>query len=213
MFLNLSSLLTKANFTYSIVYEQLLVQLGSTYLIDTIYSISSCVSFVGLCLNLITIRVLLGEQFKTKKLFDYMRVYLINSATISFLMLPAFLLGRRFAFANAPYGTLYACYIYGPLVTVCYAFSALLDIAIVSDRLTLFTKKFDFVKKYSVRSVCAVSFGYSLLVGLMFYAFYYPGTLVAYLSETNKWRFYFLKPTQLLKSPYGLLSILFCCFF
>jgi hypothetical protein len=120
MFLNLSSLLTNANLTPSMVYNQLLVQLGSTYITDTLFLISSCINLIGLCLNLLSIRVLFDEKFKSSiKLFGYMKVYLVNSISICIMLLPAFLISRRFWFANEPYGTMYSCYIYAPLVTAC----------------------------------------------------------------------------------------------
>jgi hypothetical protein len=203
MFLNLSSSLTNFNLTISIIYEQLLVKLGSTYFIDTIYLICSFIMCIGFCLNLIGLRVLFNEKFKSIKLFNFMKVYLVNSALICFIMLPVFLLGRRFAFANEPYGTVYACYIYAPLVNVCYVFSALIDVAISMDRITLFTRMFDFTKKYSMRWTCLISLAYSLISGLMFIFLYYPGTLVAYLSETVTLKFYFLSPTGVLAGQFG----------
>jgi hypothetical protein len=136
-----------------------------------------------------------------------MKVYIINSTIICLLLLPSFLHSRRFVFANEPYGTVFACYVYRPLVNVFYVFTALIDVAILLDRITLFTRKFDFAKSISLRLVCSISLICGLLIGGQFYAFGYPETLVAYLSQTVTFKFYFVKSTQFVESLVG--SILY----
>jgi hypothetical protein len=200
MLLNLSS--SMANLTYPMLYDGLLKQFGSTYFIDIVFLVSSCLSIIGLCLNLVSVRVLLGERFKSKKLFYFMRVYLINSTIVCVMLLPAFLLGKRIAFAHEPYGTYYICYIYSPLMTGC-VFSSLIDMAIVLDRITVFTEKFDFVKKYSTRVISIISFVISLIIGPLYYPTAYPDSLVIYLNETISLRFYFTKPSQFAESSFG----------
>jgi hypothetical protein len=213
MFLNLSSLLTSANLTYSIVYDQLLTQFGSTYFIDTILTICPCINFIGLCLNLISIRVLFGENFKSIKQFAFMKVNLINSVGMNIILLPTFLIGRRFAFANDPYGPNYLYYIYAPFVNHFSVFSALIDVSILLDRTTLFTRKFDFIKKYSVRLVCSISFVYSLIIGLQLFYVYAPELLQAYLSETITIKFYFLSRNQFVQTQLGSILLYALSFF
>jgi hypothetical protein len=203
MFLNLSSLLTNDNLSYSIVYKQLLAQFGSTYFTEVLFVLTTFISIIGLCLNLITIGVLFGEKFKSKKLFDYIKFYVINSTAICIISLPGLLMGKQFVFTNQPYGPYFLCYIYGPLLDAFYVFSSLIDVAILLDRIALFTRRFDFAKNYSVRSVSALSYACGLLIGIQFLLTYYPEALVTYLSQTVTVRFYFVNSTQFITSQIG----------
>jgi hypothetical protein len=213
MFLNLSSLMTSANLTYSNVYDQLLTQFGSTYFTDTIFMVSPCINFIGLWLNLISIRVLFGENFKSIRQFAFMKVNLINSAVINILMLPVFLIGKRFAFANDPYGPYYLYYLYAPFLSQCSVFSALIDVSILLDRITLFTRKLDFIKKYSVRFMCLILFTYTLFIGLSHFVFIKPDLLEAYLSETSTIKFYFVNRSQFVESQLGSILLYVMSFF
>jgi hypothetical protein len=179
MFLNFSSLLTYTNITYSEIYENLLVQLGSTYFTDTCFSLASLISLFGICFNLFGIRILFNEEFNSARLFGYMKVYLITSAIMCTLILPMFTLARRFIFAEKIYGPFYGSYIYGPLANLFYMFSSLIDIAITLDRISLFTRKLNFIKKYSLISICVASLICCALVNVPFYFIYCPDELNA----------------------------------
>jgi hypothetical protein len=200
--------MTRSNVSFAILYEQLLTRLGFIYFVDIIFLTSSCISFIDLCLDLVSICILFNKKFKSIKLFDYMKVYVINSTVVCILSLPAFLISRRFAFANEfAYGTIFVCYIYGPLVNTCYVLSALIDVAVLLDRITLFTRKFDFVNRYSLRLVCSTSLICGLLIGGQFYIFYYPETLEVYLSPTLTLKFFYTNATKFADGLFG--SILF----
>jgi hypothetical protein len=204
----MSSLILNQNFTYSMVNELLLVQLGSTYLIDSIYLSSSCVNVFGIILNIMGIGVLFNNKFKSIKLFDLMRIYLIYNTAICISLVPAFLIGRRFAFANEPYGSYYIYCIYAPIVYTCSVSSALIDVAILLDRITLFTRKFDLIKKISVRSICLISFIFGLLIATPYYAFFHRQIIEAYLSETVTLKFFVVRRTAFLETQFGLILYL-----
>jgi hypothetical protein len=161
---------------------------------------------IGVFLNLLGIRILCDKKFNSVALFGYMKVYLVNSTIACVLLLPAFVIGRRIAFANEIYGAVYVCYIYPPLLGACFMFSFFIDVAIMLDRISLFTHRLDFAKKYSMRTICAISFACSLLTNASQYSFYYIETLDVYLNETMTIKFYFFKPTQFAESNIGFIT-------
>jgi hypothetical protein len=207
MFLNLSEFMTKANLTYSILYNQLLTQIGSTYLTDINFSLAACVGFIGLFFNLMSIRVLFGGKFKSIRLFDYLKVNLINSTAVCIISTPLFIMSKRFMFTSEIYGTFYLAYIYGPILEILDVISSLIDVAILLDRITLFTRKFDFFKRLSFRTICIIALVCALLIGLQFYHSYYPEKLEAYLSENTTLRFYFLSTSSFAQTQLGSIKL------
>jgi hypothetical protein len=203
MILNLSSALVNSSINYSSIYEKMLLQLGSTYFTDISFLIASFVCLIGIGFNLMGIRVLFNGEFNSIRLFDYMKVYLINSAIMCALLLPSFTIAKRFVFADKIYGSFYGCFIYGPLINGCYTFSSIIDITITLDRISIFTKKFDFVKKCSLTSICVMSIVCCVLINVPFYFIYYPDSFEVYLNETLLFNIYYMRPTQFAESKHG----------
>jgi hypothetical protein len=209
MFLNSSSTIINSNSTYSIIYENLLFHLGSTYFTDVSFLIVPFISLIGIGLNVMAVRILFtNREFDSTRLYDYMKVYLINSIIVCALKLPIFLFARRFLFCDKIYASFYGCYIYGPLVNGCSMFSSLMDITITLERLSLFNKKFDFIKKYSLIIICVASIASCVLINGPVYLFYRPDVFSVYINETFELKIYYIKTTQFAESKLGSILLL-----
>jgi hypothetical protein len=98
--------------SYSAIYDFFAWQFGSTQFIDIIYLVVSSLAPIGLCLNLIGIRILFNRSFKNAKIYDYMKVYMIISSVSCMSLIPAFVFARRFFYGHEIYGTFYALYLF-----------------------------------------------------------------------------------------------------
>jgi uncharacterized membrane protein len=151
-YLNLTT--TNENITLAQLYERLLLRLGSTYFTDIVFLIASIISLIGVLLNLLSMWIIMREsQFRTKttKFFYYIKVYLTISIVACLVIMPVYNIAKRFKFTNELFASYYICYFSSPLINACYMLSSLIDVATMLDRISLFTRKFDFVvKRYSI---------------------------------------------------------------
>ena len=140
-----------SNSTFAID-ENFYLKIGSTWTLDTIYlAIISPLGFIGFLLNMICFLTLVKINIKTNdiKLYEYLKVYSLNSACICLILGFSFttLSPRYFTFFYSPFVKFYRCRIFGYLMVSLIFYNNLLDILISLDRISIFTSRFDFHRK------------------------------------------------------------------
>ena len=129
--------------------ENFYLKIGSTWTLDTIYlAIISPLGFIGFLLNMICFLTLVKINIKTNdiKLYEYLKVYSLNSALICLILGFSFttLSPRYFTYFYNPFVKFYICYIFGYIIVSLSFCNNLLDILITFDRISIFTPKFNF---------------------------------------------------------------------
>jgi hypothetical protein len=149
--------------------ELYLNRIGSTWLTDSLYLFFILpLLIIGVILNSLSFYILL--QIDSKKaptrVFDYLRVYSLNSAFIAFMTLfsiysyaPRYLIAANYYMARV-----LRCRIIFFMVMSLLNFGSLLDIIIGLDRLSILIGKFEFIRRKSYIAICFIS----LIVSAMF---------------------------------------------
>ena len=147
--MNLSSqLMTKEQFLISVEMDIVLEYLN-IYLLPTL-------NILGLFLNLISFFIFKCNQFKKTPIFDYLRVYTLNSSILCLFNTTFFLMvSNRFFNITYTYEMqVYICYVYKIVFPITYFYSVVLDVYISLER--LFNLKLSWKKfiKISYKKVC-----------------------------------------------------------
>jgi hypothetical protein len=184
-------------------FEFWLLVFGSTIYIDTLlFLIIPLMSVFGLVINLIGFRVLLNEQFKSLRLYAYLRVYLLNSCCLCLIMIGIFVSSRRYVSAlNNYYSYFFISHIFAPIVVTCYSYAGVLDIVILLDRISMLTRnKINFINKLSTNMVCLIAFIFNIFLTFTWYYALYPNSLTVDLSSTEAYTFHFFDLNNFTKS-------------
>lgn len=184
--------------------------LGSTATTDIIYAyIISPISILGIILNAICLFVLSKHEFKSKKIFKYLKMYVWCSAIICFG--PAFIylikVHALFEYTNSYYIRFAGCYISRPLVLVSYFFSAVIDILITLERIAAFKPKYNISEKINFNSLCFISILIGFLLNIPLVLSLYPTFIIWRLNETETEYIYYVDVTEFGGSTYGKLII------
>ena len=124
-----------------IVNEDFFLRIGSTWIIDSVYlAVISPIGFIGFLLNLLCFFVLLKIKIKETNVYEYLKIYSLNSSliclTFGFLFLSHS--PRYFNDFNNYYVKIFKCRIFGYGTISLYFFNNLLDILIILDRISIF---------------------------------------------------------------------------
>lgn len=122
--------------------------IGSFWIFDILYIyLFTPTTIAGFFLNLLSLRILQNKKF-TASLHYYFKVYTLNSAMINILSTSSFMFmaKRIFLFTNNQILTNFQCYIYIPLMANFLFVSAVLDLIISFEQITLFKKRLKIFK-------------------------------------------------------------------
>ena len=159
-----------SNFNESIFQNEFyLNRIGSTWLTDTLYLFITFPSLIiALILNLIAFYILIKINAKKGVMFNYMRVYCLNSSVIAFITLFTIYAyaPRYFIVANYYMARVMRCKIVYYFISSLLYFGNMLDIIIGMDRLAFFIEKLQFIRKISYLIVCFISLIFSFTVNL-----------------------------------------------
>jgi hypothetical protein len=165
---------------------------GSAICQQIIYLTLIPVFLIGSGLNIFTIIILRGNQFKLP-VFYYLKVYCAKSAIICLLVSTVFLYDTReiLAFTNNKWITIYLSNIYIPFVNLLFCYQATLDILLTFDRLTSFSTRFQFYKGLKPRSVCVILFFVSFIVCIPLWFQFSHNAQEIKLNETTTFTFHY----------------------
>jgi hypothetical protein len=178
---------------------------GSTMFIDTLYfAFVPLVSLLGFIFNLIGLKVLFNNQFKSTKLYSYLKVYMVNSALVCLASVGIIFNSRRyFNLQNSYFSNFYIVYIYIVIVNTGYFYGGLLDILIILDRIFIIKNKSTLLSKQSSWLICFVLFVVCLSINFPYFFVFYPSSLSVRLSDVESYTFYFFDVTTFAKSKIG----------
>jgi hypothetical protein len=138
------------NWTFQfVITESFLLQLSSTWALDSIYLFSVVpIGITSVLLNSIGFGVLCRIHINATNLYKYLRVYSLNSSLMSLIISCMFLSfsARYFDFFREPIGIWYRCRVFGYGMLSLYLFNNLLDILVVLLRLAIFVPKLRFLE-------------------------------------------------------------------
>ena len=136
--------MNSTNQTGYIIDESFYLTIGSTLAIDTLYlMVISPMGFIGFILNIISFGVLYKVKIKETKLYEYLKIYSLNSSLIclSFGFLFSSHSPRFFPDFTDYLVKIFKCRIFAYGMISLYFFNNLLDILIILDRVSIFTAK------------------------------------------------------------------------
>lgn len=125
--------------------EQVLIAFGSTWFWDSFWLFfATPISLFGFFTNLLSLYIFLHGQFLTLPIYNYLRVLVVNSAILCFFTIFDFVFySRRYlAVVNTYWANAYDAFVHEPITNTAYFFGSVLDIIIMLDRLSTFSKRF-----------------------------------------------------------------------
>ena len=159
---------------------------GLSPFLDTLFAfLLTPISFIGFLLNLFTLFILIQKEFYEAPIFNFFRVYTINSAILdliltTFVIIPTYKLIEIFD-SNEAY--IYGAYIYISLFSTLYFFNSFLDIFIILERLSYFVPKMVILKKYSWKCTCIAIFSLCLVINFPFLFVFQPENYIVILDS------------------------------
>jgi hypothetical protein len=207
--INSNATLNITSFNYSIEYYSLdywLNAFGSNYFIDSIYLfLLPPLSLFGLILNVIAFKVLSTSQFQQIRLYDYQKVYLINSSCVCLASIFTFLLTRLFINFYSYEANIYIAHVYLTVINVGYFYSGSMDVFIVLDRISILkNKQIRIINKYSPYSICFALLILVLIVEIPYYFKFYAASITVSLSPTENITLQYVGSSEFSRSPLGL---------
>lgn len=167
------------------------------------------VAVIGIFLNLLSFIVFQKQEFNLK-LYTYFRYMTFASIIYCLSVAPyPFSIAKRLGFINNFAFQAWQCYFYIPISNVCYYFVSFIDIAVLIDRLSIFSPKLKSVyEKTSANHICIATFLIDLAINFPYFFVFQPIIIELYYYETNKTRValyevHFVGPTEFALSTLG----------
>ena len=140
-----------SNLTSILFEERFYLRIGSTWFTDSInLFVTAPIGLIGFFLNIISFVVLTKIKVSTTKLYDYMKIYSLNSALICALGASVFIsFSPRYFPYHIEYFALFGrCIIDQFLLTSLYLFANIMDIIIAFERVSIFNSTFQRIDAY-----------------------------------------------------------------
>jgi hypothetical protein len=156
------------------------------------------ICLVGLILNIVAFTVYRSKEFNELPVWEYLRVYTINSALICLLISTQFLNKsyRSFAFSNSEWTVRYHIHFFLPMIHILTQYQSNLDILLSLDRIVLFTQ-FNLYKRLKPRVVCLFLFIFSFISMTLYWIYYDHKETVIELSQSDHYVIHHLKRSPL----------------
>jgi hypothetical protein len=115
------------------------------------------IGFFGFIFNIMALIILNGKQFDIP-VYEYIRIYTINSGVICLFTITRFINNTRrfFSWSNTQFANRYFVYFYSPVTNSLFVFGAFMDIILTFDRIVMFSNRFHFFKKFKPKIVSLV---------------------------------------------------------
>ena len=190
--------------TIEIMQNNLYSKHGNFLYIDyLVIFIMTPASVIGFFLNIINFAIFLNKEFKTQ-LYDYLRIYCVNSAIVNFFSsFNVMYASKRFsALSNTYFVSFFACYIFGVLMPTANFIGSVLDLIISFDRILIFKPKYD-LTNFKPKIIFMFVWIFCIIVNSPFYFMHYPENVVLSLNNITIINVYFISGTQFSETIIG----------
>ena len=187
--------------------EEWLALFGSTKLLDQIilYAQGS-LCLVSAFLNVLSFFILNKRVFSTTPLFQYLKVYVINSALLCLALSTTFIgtTYSLFDFTNTYWAREYESHAFMVLYTTPLFYSGVLDVFISLERLFFFMPRLNNkLSLVSYKKVCSALLALVVAVNFPFYFLFTPAYLDVQLGPAEEFRIYYFGPSKFGSSEVG----------
>jgi hypothetical protein len=152
---------------------------------------------IGMILNIISYLIFRGREFYSLTIYEYMRVYSLNTALICAIGSTRFIAFSKhfFAFSNSEWATRYFINFFSPVINSLILYQSLLDIVLSFDRIVLFTNnRFMFYRRLKPKVTCFILLILSFVLMTNFWLLYTPRQVEVKLNKTQTYVIhYFVK--------------------
>jgi hypothetical protein len=187
--------------------NEILLLVGSTWSYDYMWVyLVTLMSAVGFVLNMLSFVVYQQAKFNTS-LYDYLRVYSINSAQICFLSIFVFVANAPHvlpACAHSYWPQAYFIYLYIPFFNTGYFYGTALDVLITLDRIFSLTPR---LQSYAnLVSPYKLSFAFGIVclaINFPFFFVFTPSSMTLPISPTENYTIWFIGETEFAISHVG----------
>jgi hypothetical protein len=169
------------------------------------------VALIGLLTNSLNLIVLFRKEFRTIKLYSFLRINVFSSIILSLSeMIYPFTMSRLFPRLQNTYpGQAYGCFFHVPIQTLSF-FKALIDIVIYSDRVATYYPKLKKLFKLKPYQIMILVFLIDLAIDFPYFLSFTPDRVLFFMLENNSTsanrepiEFYFSEPSSFSKSQHG----------
>ena len=165
--------------------EEYFLKLGSTWALDSFYLfVISPMAFIGFFLNILCAIVNFQIKIAQTKLYKYLTIYSLNSSFISLILGFIFLSRSPRYLVNGDYFGFYRCRIFGYAMIALLFFSNIMEIFIIIDRLSIFFKKFELLRKLNPYILSSITLTSCFIITLPLIISYYPNN-IEIISASN----------------------------
>jgi hypothetical protein len=179
-------------------------QIGFTRFSDTLnFIFIPMLCAFGVFFNIISLIILFQNEFKSIRLFEYLKEYLVVSIFICFISIGLVLLGNSYLNLDLYISYFFFIYIYLTIVNTAYFYSCMLDIIIGLEYVYILTNKPMPLRKYSTSLVCSVLLVVCTAINAPFYFNFQPVSFLVNLNQNETVLLYYLDYTQFAKSIKG----------
>ena len=196
-----------SNFTMYFTKDQWFEMYGSTFLRGAVILFGiTPVSLIGFLFNLISFVVFCRKKFQSMPLYSYLRLNTLASGMINFVTIFLFITSsHKFfdVFDNSSIPSIYTCYVYNPMMSICLYLSSALDICITLDRNSILSPKFNWFKIIKPIYLCLILVLVSIILTIDLFFFQYPTTVELKTSATSSFKMFTLAITDFSKSFLG----------
>ena len=167
--------------------------------------ILSPIGFVGAILNLICAFVLSKKEFKSRKIFKYLKVYVICSAIIciGLAYIQSLKLYKLVDYTNFYITRVIACYIVRPLVLIALYFSSIMDILVSLERIIAFKPNTVLKSQPILNYFCFLFIVVSMLFNLPLIFSLYPAHIDWKISSHETLNIHYIGVSEFAKSKLG----------
>ena len=186
--------------------EQLFEIIGYSQIIEDLnVYLLTILNGLGVILNLVSFFIFKSNRFKSTPIFDYFKVYTLNSAILCLFMTFNFLSSTydHFDVSYKYEMKIYSCYVYSAIFTTTYFYSAVLDVYISLERLFNFKPSLTRIKNLSFKMVCSFLFIVCLAINFPYFFVYDPIQLDASLDGKYVSKVYLFGFSEFGKSDIG----------
>jgi hypothetical protein len=179
-------------------FEQLLVIFGSVWTQDVLFISLIPIGFIGFLLNILTLIILNDKSIFELKVFDYLRLFTVNSGTICLLIMTRFVDKSQniIEFSNSYVAVFYFTKIYYPLINILFFNGTCLDILLSFDRVVSFSNRFQWFKRMNTKIVSLIIVIVSPIAMVDFWLYSEPKTVSVFLNATQTQTFYLDGPMK-----------------
>jgi hypothetical protein len=168
-------------------YDYWLTKFGSIWYQNVLYLGLIPLGLIGFTLNILSYFIFRGRRFHLLSIYEYMRVYSLNSSLICLIASTRFIAYSKhfFSFSNSEWAMRYFINFFVPIGSTLILYQSLLDILLSFDRVVLFTNysRFDFYRRIKPIVNCIVLLILSFVLMINFWLLYTPKKVEVKLSK------------------------------